>query len=103
MEYGFSILMFIFAGALLLYAALMIATKDVRFIPYRVRGKAKMKNRQAYVAWVGKIVALTACAPLLGGLVGLLNAGAGMAALAVGLVAFIWLGVKLMKRDGQID
>ena len=35
MEYGYSILMGIFAGALLLYAGLMALTKDYKMLPYR--------------------------------------------------------------------
>ena len=34
MEYGYSILMGIFAGALLLYAGLMALTKDYKMLPY---------------------------------------------------------------------
>ena len=44
MEYGYSILMGIFAGALLLYAGLMALTKDYKMLPYRARTSVKPKN-----------------------------------------------------------
>ena len=49
MEYGYSILMGIFAGALLLYAGLMALTKDYKMLPYRARTSVKPKNPKKYM------------------------------------------------------
>lgn len=37
MEYGYSILMGIFAGLILIYASLMALTKDYKILPLRAR------------------------------------------------------------------
>ena len=72
MEHGSSILMFIFAGALLLYAGLMAVTKDYNLLPLRARVSVKPKDKKAYTFQLAKVIALVAAAPALGGLAGLL-------------------------------
>ncbi len=63
-----SILMFIFAGAILLYAVLLAWTKNTGLI---MRSYAvKMKNKKAYAVKFAKILALTSISPLLTGLAG---------------------------------
>jgi hypothetical protein len=62
MDYGFSILMFIFAAALLLYAAVMAITKDYNMLPYRSRVSVKPKNPEKYTVQLAKAVALVAAA-----------------------------------------
>ena len=96
MEYGFSILVFCFSGALLLYAGLLAVTKDVTLIP-RHR-KAKIKNRRAYALQFAKIMALVAAAPLLGGLAGLAHLALGVAVLIGSLVLFLWIATKWIKK-----
>ena len=98
MEHGFSILMFIFAGALLLYAGLMALTKDYNLLPLRASVSVKPKNPKAYTFALSKVVALVAAGPALGGLVGLWNGMAGVVALIAGVAVCIWLGTKLMKN-----
>ena len=99
MEYGFSILMFCFAGALLLYAGLLAAEKrrpDL-LIPRRV-SVTKSELTVAYARRLAKIVALCALSPLLTGLVGLtgyyLIAGI---VFVVTLAGAIWLGIKITR------
>ena len=60
MEYGFSILMWFFAGALLLYAGLMALTKDYKMLPYRARTSVKPKNPKKYMTQLSKVIALVA-------------------------------------------
>ena len=55
MEHGFSILMFFFAGALLLYAGLMALTKDYKMLPYRARQSVKPKNSEKYMVQLAKM------------------------------------------------
>lgn len=98
MEYGFSILMFIFAGVLLLYAALMALTKDYRMLPYRSRQSVKPKNPKKYMVQLAKIVALTALAVAAGAAVALWSLAAGAAVMVAGVVAALWLGTKLIQK-----
>ena len=44
MEYGYSILMGVFAAALLIYAGMMALFKDYKMLPYRARVSVKPKN-----------------------------------------------------------
>lgn len=97
MEYGLSVLMFCFSGALLLYAGLLALTKDYRMLPYRARQSVRPKNPKAYAARLAKVIALTALAPALSGLAGLWSPIAAAAVLIGGLVLFLWLGTKLMR------
>ena len=97
MEYGYSILMGIFAAALLLYAGLMALTKDYKMVPYHARQSVKPKDPKAYAAGLAKAVALAALAPALSALAGLWNAVAAVAMLLAGLALFLWLGARLMR------
>ena len=63
MEYGFSILMFIFSGILLLYAGLMALTKNYDMLPVRARVSVKPKDKRAYAVQLAKVIALVAAAP----------------------------------------
>lgn len=96
MEHGFSILMLCFSDALFLYAALLAITKDVTLIPWHRR--AKIKNRRAYALQFAKSMASVACAPLLGGLAGLINLWFGVGVLLVSMIAALWLATKLIRK-----
>ena len=98
MEHGFSVLMFIFAGLLLLYAAVMAVTKDYRMLPYRARNSVKPKHPEKYMVQLAKIVALAAVAIGLGAAVALWNAGVGAVVMVVGVIAALWLGTKIIKK-----
>ncbi len=89
MEHGFSILMFIFAGALLLYAALMAITKDYGMLPYRAQVSVKPKDPKRYMVRLAKIVALAALAIALGAAVALWNGVAGAAVMIVGVIVVL--------------
>ncbi len=89
----FSIIMFCFSGAILLYAGIMGLTGDSSML--RKQWAVKIDDKKAYARKVAKILAITALAPALGGTVGLFSTLAGLIALFVGLVVFIWLGVKI--------
>ena len=97
MEYGYSILMGIFAGAILLYAGLMALTKDYRLVPYRARQSVKPKNEKRYMTQLAKVVALVALAPALSALAGLWSMAAAVIVLIGSMVLFLWLGTKIMK------
>ena len=97
MEYAYSILMGIFAAALLLYAGLMALTKDYKILPYRSQMAVTPKDPEHYTVQFAKVIALVALAPALSALVGLWNGMAAVAVLIIGVVFFIWLGTGIMK------
>lgn len=97
MDYVYSILMAIFAGALLLYAALMALTKDYKLLLLRSRVSVKPKDKKKYMTGLAKVVALVAASPALSALVGLWNLIAAVAVLIVSCVVFIWLGTKIIR------
>ncbi|MBR2527852.1 MAG: hypothetical protein IKE58_05215 [Blautia sp.] len=98
MDYAFSILMFIFAGALLLYAALMAITKDYRILPYQSRVSVKPGNSEKYMVQLAKIVALVALAIALGAAVALWNIPVGAVVMLVGAIASLWFGTKIIWK-----
>ena len=98
MEYGYSILMGIFAGALLLYAGLMALTKDYKMLPFRARTSVKPKNPKKYMTQLAKVVALVACSPALSAFVGLWNIAAALIVLIATGVLFIWIGTRFMRN-----
>nr|WP_316621873.1 hypothetical protein [uncultured Ruminococcus sp.] len=97
MEYGYSILMGIFAGLILIYAGLMALTKDYRMLPLRARVSVQPKDEKRYMKQLAKVVALVALAPALSALTGLWNLIAALIVLIVSAVVFIWLGTKIMR------
>ena len=100
MEQGFSILMFIFSGALLLYAVLLAITKDYDMLPRRGAVPVKPENRKEYTFQISKVIALTALAPAAGGLAGLWNEMAGFLVMVIGFVIAMWAGIKIMRKAG---
>lgn len=93
----FTIFMFLFAGAVLLYAGLLARTKDYKMLPLRARQSVKPKNKKRYTVQLSKVIALVAAAPALSGIVGIWSGiGAGIAFVA-GLILCIWLGTKIMR------
>ena len=97
MEYGYSILMGIFAGLILIYAGLMALTKDYKMLPFRARVSVQPKDEKRYMKQLAKVVALVALAPALSALTGLWNMMAALIVLIVSAVVFIWLGTKIIR------
>ena len=98
MDNGFSILMFIFAGALLLYAALMAITKDYNMLPFRACVSVKPKNPEKYMVQLAKIVALVAAMIAVGAAIALWNPAVGAVVMAIGVIAALWCGTKMIKK-----
>ena len=90
MEFGFSILMFCFAGAILLYAGLIAFTRSTRLIKH-CDGE-NMERPGHYAAQFAKLLALVAVAPALAGVAALVNGLFAFIVLVVSLVVFIWAG-----------
>ncbi|WP_405340380.1 hypothetical protein [Ruminococcus sp.] len=97
MDEGYSILMALFAVAILCYAGLMAIFKDYKMLPYRARVSVQPKDEKRYMVQLSKVVALVALAPLLSALVGLWNIFAALIVLIAAAVVFIRLGTKLMR------
>ena len=97
MDNGFSVLMFIFSGLILLYAAIMAITKDYNMLPFRARVSVKPKNPKAYAFQLSKVIALVAVVPALAGLAAYVHALLAVAVFVLGLVVTLWIGTKWMK------
>ena len=98
MENGYSILMVLFALALLLYAALIGLTRDAALIPKM--GAVKVKNPKRYAWQFAKTMAIVALAPAASALVGLLlGPMAGLIALLPAMVVCIALGVRYAGKE----
>ena len=103
-EYGLSVLMFCFAGALLLYAGLLRLEKkrpDL-LIPRRYSVSMTITDWRQHARRVAKIVALCALSPLLTGITALFAPplAAGIVFVVV-LVAAIWLGVRITREAAE--
>ena len=98
MDHNFSILFFIFAAAILLYAALLAITKDYRMLPYRATVSVKPKDSKQYTFQLAKVVALVGLAIGAGAAVALWNMAAGAIVMIAGTIASLWLGKKKKKN-----
>ena len=97
MEKAFPILMLCFAGAIILYALLLAATKDVNLIPHS--DKASIPDPKAYALRFAGIMGLVSIGPLASGIAGLIydNKRAAIA-LIVGIVFSLWGATRLVKK-----
>ena len=98
MDHGFSILMFIFAGVLFLYAMLLAITRDYKMLPYRAQVPVKPKNPKEYTLQLAKVIALVSLAVAIGAAVALWNQLIGAIVILAGVIAAIWAGTKMVKN-----
>ena len=99
MESGYAILMFIFSGCILLYAALLYWTKDADLLP---RSEASQKKGKKYVQGVAKVLVWLTLPPLGSGLVALRSGEKVWPALIIlitGFVIWMWVGVKSLSEQ----
>lgn len=92
-----STLTFIFSGAIFLYALLLVWTKDINLI--RRHYAVKMKNKKVYATQFAKVLALTAIALALMGLLGFITEN-GLYLVGVFIVSFvvcIRIGIKFIE------
>ncbi|MBR2560889.1 MAG: hypothetical protein IKE31_01930 [Eubacterium sp.] len=96
----YSIFMFIFAAAILLYAVVLAITKDYKMLPLQVQVSLKrMKNRKEYVFRLSKAVALAALATVAGGIVGIWSGTGALIVTAAVLIVDLWIDTKMMKDN----
>ena len=98
MEYGPAIMMLVFAGALLLYAALLAITKDYDLLPRRATSPVRPKNSRKYTFQLSKVLALTALCPALTALACLFSGLAAVLVFILSLILCLWKGTKIMKE-----
>ena len=99
MEHGFSILMFVFAAMLLLYALLLAVTKNYRMLPYRAQIPVEPKDPKTYTLQLAKVIALVGLAVAVGGAAALWNLPAGSALILAGVIGAIWAGTKIVRNE----
>ena len=97
MEYAYSILMGIFALAILAYAGLMALTKDYNILPVRAQQSVKPKDPKRYMTQLAKVVALVSLSPALSALAGLWNTVVAFVVLIGSMILFILLGTRIMR------
>ena len=98
MDNGFSILMFILAGALLLYALILALTKNYNMLPVRATISVKPKNPKRYTVQLAKVIALVAVAIAIGAAVSLWNMLIGAIVMIAAVILAIWFGTKIVKN-----
>ena len=100
MEYAFSIMMFIFGGAVLLYAGILALTKDYQLVAKS--WAVKPKNSKRYAVEFAKTMAIIAIAPIVSGIVGLFgNAIVNTIVAVVSFIACFVIGIKAFDPDGD--
>ena len=101
MEYGFAILLLIFGGMILLYAAMLAVVKSKKYLPFRIRHTIPTDNEKEYIVKLAKVLALVAFSPIIGGALGfVLPPNAAVIIFIVLLVLFIIVGAKVTKING---
>ena len=98
MDNGFSILMFILAGALLLYALILALTKNYNMLPARATISVKPKNPKRYTVQLAKVIALVAVEIAIGAAVSLWNMLIGAIVMIAAVILAIWFGTKIVKN-----
>lgn len=92
----YAILMFAFAGLLLIYSLILYITKDSTMI---MRDWAvKMKDKKLYARQFSKLTALVSLAPILSGITAFFGSiGLALAVLVGAMVILLIIGVKKIK------
>ena len=104
MEYGYSILMFIFSVALLLYGLLALLTGDILLVPKY--WTARITDKKRYAKQFGKVIMIISSAPFLSAIAGL--PGGKWVILAVilligGVAGGIVIGTRIMPKEDEED
>lgn len=96
MNHYFSLFMFIFTAALLLYAVILAITKDYKMLPLRSRLSVHPRNPRKYTVQLAKAIALVAAAFAVGAIVSLWNGLAGLGVMILGLIVTIRLSTRIV-------
>jgi len=98
----YSIIMFCFAGVIILYALSILSEKN----GYKLIARdwaTNPKDKKAYARQFAKLMSFIALAPILSGIVAFLGDTDSMVlpaliVLVVGFIFFTWLGIRLFMR-----
>ncbi|MBR0410202.1 MAG: hypothetical protein IJI25_04245 [Eubacterium sp.] len=90
--------MLIFAGALLLYAALLAITKDYKMLPRRAQVSVKPKNPKQYTVMIAKAVAISALSPIAAAVVSIWSELAAGIVFVVVLVLCLYWSTKIVRN-----
>lgn len=101
MENGFSVLMLIFGGALLLYAA-VLSTGNYKLLPYHIIPSLKSDDRAGQTKHIAAITARIALCPLIGGLLGLFL-GNTACLIGMGVTAAVLIVLAVLRKKGKPD
>ena len=98
MDYGYAVLMFCISGALLLYSAILVKTKNISLIVQA--DKDRIQDKEAYAARYGKAVAILSLAPVVSGIFWLTGAvRRSVAFLVLGFILCVWEATEIMRKD----
>ena len=98
MNEGFSVLMFIFSGSLLLYSALLACTRNYGMLPSRARVSVRPQNPRAYARALAGVIALVALVPFLTGITAFWSLPLAGFVFVAGMVITLWAGVRIMQK-----
>ena len=104
MEYGYSVIMLIFAAVLFLFGLLVFLTKDFLLIPRHWTAKTSDKKR--YARQFGKVIMIVSTAPLLSAVTGLFGEKLIFIAVFVligGIIGGIIIGTTIMPKEDEED
>ena len=97
MDYGYAVLMFSIAGALLLYSLILVKTKNISLVVQA--DKARIQDKEAYAARYGKAVAVLALAPVVSGIFWLTGAvRRSVAFLVLIFILCVWEATEIMRK-----
>lgn len=100
MEYGYSFIMFIFAGCILVYGLVLIATKNYDLVARNYVTSPEDKER--YAKAVGKILCVCALPPAVSAYMALLGEkymAAALVSLVIGFIVCIDFGIKRWPNE----
>ncbi len=100
MEYGYSILMGIFAIVLLLYGLITFLTGDILLVAKH--WAAKISDKKHYARQFGKVIMIISTAPLLSALLALLGSFMIIPSVIVligGIIGGIVIGIHIMPKE----
>ena len=102
MEYGYSILMGIFAGVLFLYGLTTFLSGDILLVARN--WAAKISDKKRYARQFGKVIMIISTAPLLSALLALFGSFMIIPAVIVligGIIGGIVIGIHIMPKEEE--
>ena len=102
MEYGYSILMGIFAGIMFLYGLFIFLSGDISLVPKN--WAAKISDEKRYAKQFGKVIMIISTAPFFSALLALFGSYMMIPSVIVlisGIAGGIAIGVRIMPKEEE--